>query len=191
MPAQGCCRSGSPDTNLCFPAHTDLDRAKELRADAAAFVVISPIALAYDFADPLAKLVAERIAVDAREAGIVVQPYAESHLYSKAARGSMNADAVLLRMPLPSLDPSIALAARIDDLGLSPESAPAILGATRPEDLLEIERKLLENNRVMPVAHRSAGALAEQQRAQLAAAIEWSMEHWTSSGWKERDKHCL
>jgi ABC-type transport system substrate-binding protein len=131
----------------------DINRAKELRADAAAFVVISPIALAYDFADPLARLAAERIAVDAREAGIVVQPYAESHLYSKAARGSMNADAVLLRVPLQSLDPSVALAARMDDLGLPLESAPAILGATRPEDLLEIERKLLETNRVLPVAH--------------------------------------
>lgn len=131
----------------------DLNRAKELRADAAAFVVISPIALAYDFADPLARLAAERIAVDAREAGIVVQPYADPHLYSKAARGSMNADAVLLRVPLQSLDPSVTLAARMDDLGLSPESGPAIFGASRPEDLLEIERKLLEINRVLPVAH--------------------------------------
>jgi hypothetical protein len=132
---------------------TDINRAKELRADAAAFVVINPIALAYDFADPLAKLAAERIAVDAREAGIVVQPYAESHIYSKAARGSMNADAVLLRVQLQSLDPSVALAARSDDLGLPQENTPAILGATRPEDLLEIERKLLESNRVLPIAH--------------------------------------
>jgi len=124
-----------------------------LRADAAAYVVISPISLAYDFADPLARLAAERIAVDAREAGITVQPYAESHINSKAARASMNADAVLLRVPLHSLDPSVALAARLDDLGLPLESVPAILGATRPEDLLEIERKLLESNRVLPVAH--------------------------------------
>ena len=65
----------------------------------------------------------------------------------------MNADAVLLRVPLQSLDPSIALAARMDDLGLPQESTPAILSATRPEDLLEIERKLLESNRVLPVAH--------------------------------------
>jgi ABC-type transport system substrate-binding protein len=136
-----------------FNGASDINRAKELRADAAAFVVISPIALAYDFADPLARLAAERIAVDAREAGIIVQPYAESHLYSKAARTSINADAVLLRVPLQSLDPSIALATRAEDLGLSPETAPAILGATRPEDLLEIEHKLLETNRVLPVAH--------------------------------------
>ncbi|HEY2496395.1 MAG TPA: ABC transporter substrate-binding protein [Candidatus Angelobacter sp.] len=131
----------------------NLERAKELRADAAAYVVISPIALAYDFSDPLAKLVAERIAVDAREAGIIVQPYGESHINSKTARSSINADAVLLRLPLQSVDPASALSARIDDLGLFQESTSAILGAARPEDLFDIERKLLESNRVLPVAH--------------------------------------
>ena len=153
MAASGLLPQWVTGYEFMFSGATNIDRAKELRADAAAFVVISPIALAYDFADPLARLAAERIAVDAREAGIIVQPYAESHLYSKAARGSMNADAVLLRVPLQSLDPSVALATRTDDLGLSPESAPAIFSATRPEDLLEIERKLLETNRVLPVAH--------------------------------------
>jgi len=153
IPASGLLPQWLTGYEFMFNGATDINRAKELRADAAAFVVISPTALAYDFADPLARLAAERIAVDAREAGIVVQPYAESHLYSRAARGSMNADAVLLRVPLQSLDPSVALAARTDDLGIAQESTAAILGATRPEDLLEIERKLLETNRVLPVAH--------------------------------------
>ncbi|MGZ4856612.1 MAG: ABC transporter substrate-binding protein [Candidatus Angelobacter sp.] len=153
VPASGLLPQWLTGYEFIFGGAPNVDRAKELRADAAAFVVINPISLAYDFADPLAKLAAERIAVDAREAGIVVQPYAESHIYSKAARASINADAVLLRVPLQSLDPSVALAARSDDLGLSPENNPAIFGATRPEDLLEIERKLLENNRVLPVAH--------------------------------------
>lgn len=153
MPASGLLPQWLTGYEFMFGGAMNVDRAKELRADAAAFVVISPIALAYDFADPLARLAAERIAVDAREAGIVVQPYAESHIYSKASRASINADAVLLRVPLQSLDPSVALLARADDLGLSQENTPAILGATRPEDLLEIERKLLESNRVLPVAH--------------------------------------
>jgi len=65
----------------------------------------------------------------------------------------MNADAILVRVPLQSLDPSVALAARTDDLGLAQENTPAILGATRAEDLLEIERKLVTSNRVVPVAH--------------------------------------
>ncbi|MGC2697584.1 MAG: ABC transporter substrate-binding protein [Candidatus Angelobacter sp.] len=152
-PASGLLPQWMTGYEFMFPGGTDLARARELRADAAAFVVITPIMLAYDAADPLAKLVAERIAVNARDAGILVQPYAESHIYSKAARGSINADAVLLVLPLQSVEPSIALAARADDLGLSAESAPAILGASRSEDLLAVERKLLENHRVIPVAH--------------------------------------
>ncbi len=135
-----------------FPGNTDLQHARELRADAAAYVVITPIMLAYDAADPLAKLVAERIAVDAREAGIVVQPYAESHMNSRIARSSMNADAVLLRAPLQSVEPSVALAALADDLGFAAD-VPAILGSTRPEDLLDAERKLLADHRIVPVAH--------------------------------------
>jgi ABC-type transport system substrate-binding protein len=136
-----------------FSVETSLERARALRADAAAYVVITPVMLAYDAADPLTRLVAERIAVDAREAGIVVQPYAEPHVNSKTARAAMNADAVLLRLPLQSVEPSVALAALVDDLGLFPESVPSLLGAARPEDLLEGERKLLENHRVLPVAH--------------------------------------
>jgi ABC-type transport system substrate-binding protein len=136
-----------------FPGNLDLAHARELRADAAAYVVVTPIMLAYDAGDPLAKLVAERIAVDAREAGIVVQPYAESHVSSKAARSSMNADAVLMRLPLQSLEPSVSLAALAGDLGASPESLQAILGADRPEELLEAERRLLSDHRIIPVAH--------------------------------------
>jgi ABC-type transport system substrate-binding protein len=153
VPASGLLPQWLTGYEFMFGGAINIDRAKELRADAAAFVVISPIALAYDFADPLARLAAERIAVDAREAGIVVQPYAESHIYSKASRATINADAVLLRVPLQSLELSVALLARADDLGIYQEKNPAILGATRPEDLLEVERKLLENNRVLPVAH--------------------------------------
>ena len=153
IPASGLLPQWLTGYEFMFSGATDMNRAKELRADAAAYIVISPISLAYDFADPLARLAAERIAVDVREAGIIIQPYAESHINSKAARASINADAVLLRVPLQSLDPSVALAARMDDLGLPLESTSAILGASRPEDLLDIERKLLENNRVFPVAH--------------------------------------
>jgi hypothetical protein len=117
-------------------------------------VIINPIALAYDFADPLAKLTAERIAVDAREAGVVVQPYGEAHVGSKSGRAALNADAVLLRLPLESLEPAVALAAALDDLGLSdPNSAP--LNAGQLEDVFQLEGKALESFRVVPVAHVS------------------------------------
>ena len=137
-----------------FPGGPNLDRAKELRAEAAGLVIISPIALAYDFSDPVAKLVAERIAVDAREAGIVVQPFGEPHVANKSARPGMNADAVLLRLPLESVQPAVALAAALDDMGLAdPTTAP--LNAGRLEDVFELEGKSLADFRVIPIAHVS------------------------------------
>jgi hypothetical protein len=48
----------------------------------------------------------------------------------------------------------VALSALADDLGFS-DSAPAIFGATRQEDLLEVERKILAGYRAIPVAHLS------------------------------------
>lgn len=152
VPASGLLPQWLTGYEFMFPAAADLQRARDIRADAAAYVVIPPIMLAYDASDPLLKSVADRIAVDAREAGIVVQPYPEAHINSKTARASMNADAVLLRLLLPSVEPSIALAQCADDLGLG-DAAPAILAASRPEDLFEDERKLLENHRVIPIAH--------------------------------------
>jgi peptide/nickel transport system substrate-binding protein len=152
-PASGLLPQWLTGYEFMFPGSTDLQRARELRADAAAYVIITPIMLAYDAADPLAKLVAERIALDAREAGIIVQPYAEAHVNSKTARAQINTDAALLRTSLQSIEPSVALAALIDDLGFSGESTTAILAAARPEDLLEDERKLLAEHRVLPVTH--------------------------------------
>jgi ABC-type transport system substrate-binding protein len=131
----------------------DRARARKLAADAGLGAPSPPISLAYDFADPGAKLVAERIAFDASQAGITVRPYGESHVNSKSAQVSMNADAVLLRLPLASLEPCVALAALAGDLGMDAETVSAALQAARPEDLLQAERKALENFRVLPVAH--------------------------------------
>ena len=153
-PASGILPQWLTGYEFLFPGGPNLDRAKELRAEAAGLVIISPIALAYDFSDPVAKLVAERIAVDAREAGIVVQPFGEPHVANKSARPGMNADAVLLRLPLESVQPAVALAAALDDMGLAdPTTAP--LNAGRLEDVFELEGKSLADFRVIPVAHVS------------------------------------
>jgi ABC-type transport system substrate-binding protein len=135
-----------------FPDINNLEQAYKLRMDAG---IVPPITLAYDFSDPVSKMVAERIAVDAREAGITVQPYGDSHLNMRSARKTMNADAVLLRLPLRSLDPSAALAAIAEELDLPADINAAALSAARPEDLLALERKVMTDYRVLPVAHIS------------------------------------
>jgi hypothetical protein len=155
VPASGLLPQWLTGYEFLFPGGTDLERARALRAEAAGLVIISPIALAYDFADPLAKLAAERIALDAREAGLTVQPYGEAHMNSKGSRGSINADAVLLRVPLGSLEPSVALGSLAEELGLPSEVSVSALSAVRPEDLFEVESKALADFRVIPISHIS------------------------------------
>jgi ABC-type transport system substrate-binding protein len=135
-----------------FPDKSNPELAHKLRMEAG---TVPPVTLAYDFADPVSKMVAERIAVDAREAGIAVQPYGDPHVNTSASRKTMNADAVLLRVPLPALDPSAALAGFADNLDLSPELFAAILSAGRADELFVAERKILEDYRIIPVAHIS------------------------------------
>src|SRR5579864_7634654 len=146
----------------------DTDRARRLAATAGG--ITTPVTLAYDFSDPTAKLVAERIQVDAGQAGIQVKPYGESHLNSRTARATMNADAVLLRVPLPAVEPGVALAALSATLGLDAQTASSVLAAGRPEDLLFAERKALEGFHVIPVA-----------RLPQAVWINGSAHNWLQS----------
>lgn len=135
-----------------FTDKPDIEQARRLRTQAG---TAPPISLAYDFSDSVSRMVAERIAVDAREAGIAVQPVGDAHINTKTGRRASAADAVLLRLPLRALDPSAALDAIADDLDLPPEMLAAIVSAGRPDELLAAERKALEDFRLIPVAHLS------------------------------------
>ena len=135
-----------------FSTSADPAQARKLRNEANSS---GPVSLAYDFSDAGARIVAERIAVDAREAGIVVQPYGEAHVNSQTGRRTLNADAVLLRVPLRSLDASAALAGMAVDLDLDAENTAAILRAGPPDEAYDAERKALEGFRILPIAHVS------------------------------------
>ena len=118
-----------------FGAARDLERAR----DRAALIQPVPhVALSYDPADPLARLIAERIALNAREAGVVIQ----------VAPGG-KADVRLARVRLSSLDATQALADLATAFGL-PWQAPA--GAA-PEASFQAEQKMLEDYRVVPLFH--------------------------------------
>jgi len=121
-----------------FPAARDLERARQKTA----FLLKSGmrITLAYDAADPLARPIAERIALNAREAGVIVQ----------VASGG-TADVRLARVPLRSLDPEQALASYAAAFGMA-TSFKAPLSPS-PQANLDAEQKLLEDGRVVPLFH--------------------------------------
>jgi ABC-type transport system substrate-binding protein len=165
-----------------FPAAPDVDQARKLRTEAGAS---GPVSLAYDYSDAGARIVAERIAVDAREAGITVQPFGDGHINSRAGRRASGADAVLLRVPLRSSDAAAALAGLADDLDMDTESAAAIMKAGRPDELLSAEQKALENFRIVPVVHLPQTLWLNRNihNWQQQANGNWRLEQvWVESG---------
>jgi peptide/nickel transport system substrate-binding protein len=117
-----------------FPTEADLPRARQAREQVH---TIPNWTLGYDGSDPMARLLAERIALNAKDAGLLLQPTA-----------SAAADLRLVRILLASPDPWIALA-EVAALGGTP------LGKKQGsvEDLYASERSLLATQRVIPLFH--------------------------------------
>jgi len=130
-----------------FSTPVDLERAKQLRSEVSATQRASrgPIKVAYDFTDSLARSVAERIAVNAREAGIAVQ------VAPPGPASAAGYDARLVRLRLVSTNAPTALESLLAALGeirsLGPE-APAT-----PEQLYAAERAVVDSYRVLPLVH--------------------------------------
>ena len=126
--------------SFLFPVGAGLERARQLRRDLGS---APSLTLAYDWSDPLARAIAERVSVNARDVGITIQPYGEN----LAARGA-NADVRVVRMPLASSDPAAALAAISAATGR--QSPPA---ADSPEDLYTSDRALRSDLRLVPIVY--------------------------------------
>ena len=121
-----------------FPAETDLPRARHLRDQVRG---VTTWTIAYDSSDPIARLLAERVALNARDAGLSLQPAA-----------TPAADVRVVRIPLAAADPWIALANVGPVIGLP---APKINGGSA-EDLYSAEQSLLATRRLIPLFHLPA-----------------------------------
>jgi ABC-type transport system substrate-binding protein len=107
-PAGGLLPQWSSGTAFLFSTAADPSGAKELAGEIGG----SPrIVLGYDASDSLEESLAERIAVDAREAGIHVAPEA-----LPSDRVASNCDARLVRSRMPSPHPGVALASLLTAL---------------------------------------------------------------------------
>ena len=101
--------------------------------------------LSYDASDPLAHLVAERILLNARDAGIALQLVT-----------SGTSDLRLIRIPLSSLCPQVALA----QLARTFQVAQPKFANSSITELYSAENTLLKSHRIIPLLHmRSAVAL--------------------------------
>jgi peptide/nickel transport system substrate-binding protein len=117
-----------------FSTEPDRLRAQQLRDQIPG---VPSFALGYDSNDSLARLLAERIALNARDAGLSVQ---------------LNASATelrLVRIPLASCDPWTSLLVLNNQLGLPPIEAKA----HSIEQLFASEQSMLASGRVIPLFH--------------------------------------
>jgi peptide/nickel transport system substrate-binding protein len=105
----------------------------------------STLLLGYDSSGPLEQAVAERIAVNAGDAGIRVSTK------GLGAGQTAGVDARVVRLRMVSPDPREALAGYFSSLGVA--AAWPSAGAGTPEDLYEREREALENYRIVPLVH--------------------------------------
>ncbi len=101
--------------------------------------------LAYDASDTVTRVIAERVLLNARDAGITLQ-----------LTGSADFDLRLVRIPLSSSEPHVALA----ELAKSLQLPRPHFGNGSVSDLYSAERTLLQSHRVIPLLHlQSAVAL--------------------------------
>jgi peptide/nickel transport system substrate-binding protein len=94
--------------------------------------------LGYDAADPVARLMADRIALNAADVGIKVVPSTNSAT-----------DIRLVRLNIPSLDPHVALTGLAGAIG----AAQPKFTDSSSEELYAAERTLLQSQRVIPLVH--------------------------------------
>lgn len=124
-----------------FAAARDLEQARALSATRR---FTRPLLLGYEPQDILGRTIAERLALNAREAGILLHTLPASALPASAA-----ADLRLLRVRLASANPEDALAQLAALLGLP----PVTISAPSPEALYTAEKLLLEDHWVIPLFH--------------------------------------
>jgi peptide/nickel transport system substrate-binding protein len=118
-----------------FPAQTDVTKAQEDRGA----VNQAPVwTLGYNPADSLSQVMAERIALNARDVGLRVQ----------LAAGP-NADMQLMRVRLQTTDAAVGLKTAAAQLGL----AEPKLDNTTAQALYQAENSLLQGQRIIPLFH--------------------------------------
>jgi len=119
-----------------FQSTPDVARAKQLVAP----LRLGMLTLSYSADDPFLRSVAERIALNARDAGVNLQPTT-----------APNANLSLVEWPLESADASGELAHMAGLLGM-PDLAGS-LDPSKPESLYQAERALLDEHRVIPLVY--------------------------------------
>jgi peptide/nickel transport system substrate-binding protein len=148
-----------------FGTDRDLDRAMPLLKPAP-----PPLVLAYDAAEPSLRLIAERIALNAREAGAILKPSSTDE-----------PDLVLIRVSATATDPGLALA----EYGRGLQMPLPVFGRSR-EEVWQAERRSLVGGWVVPLFHVPAayGVRTRVRNWVKPGAVWWKLDEV----WLEGDR---
>lgn len=120
--------------SFLFRSATDVARAKQIVSQ----VHTATATLGYPPNDPFLRSIAERVALNARDAGITIQP-------TPAASANLR----LVEWPLESADTASELKRIADVLGAGDRASQ--LDRQKPESLYQFERALLDEHRILPL----------------------------------------
>ncbi len=150
-PAAGILPNWMTGYSAVFSTQANPQRARTLLADSRQPALNLSFGLSYDPRDPQAQLIAERIALNAREVGITVQ-----------VSLSGAEDIRLTRIVLPSPDPATSLTEAARQLGLPQSAFPATprVNSLDLDDLYQAERSSLEGYSVIPLFHLPVASAA-------------------------------
>jgi peptide/nickel transport system substrate-binding protein len=134
--------------SFLFATTPQVARARQLRAEAKQTAALT---LVYDAADPLARLVAERVALNANDAGITLKTLPSTQNVTVP-------DIELVRVRLASTDPVVALAevSRTDRMALPMPEAPPV---SFP-DVYRAATAALQDHWAVPIAYLPAASAA-------------------------------
>ncbi len=134
-PARGLLPNWMTGYEFLFSSETNVPLAHQVVTESK---LVASWTLGYDTTDSTARLLAERIALNAHDSGINLLP-----------TNNAIADIRLVRLNLSSLDPHVALMQLATDLGLP---APNFTSSSI-EEMYAAERSLLQSQRVIPLVH--------------------------------------
>jgi peptide/nickel transport system substrate-binding protein len=157
-----------------FDAERNLERAKELRGRLPSSLAgpAQPLRVTVDANNELSKLIAERVAVDARAAGLTLQTVkASTRAASEAAGSKSDAEAQLVAWRYTSLSPRNVL----ESLGTSARRPGQEAGVPLEADARYAwEKRMMDERNLLPLV-----AVPD------FAAIDGRVRNWAPSPWGE------
>lgn len=135
LPAASLLPTWMSGYGFVFSSRADLQKARQLRGQVQMARVWT---IGYDASDPLARLLVERVALNAKDAGLTLVP-----------TGVGSTDLRLTRIPVASSDPWVALEALASQTGLP----RAQNEGSSVEDLYAAELAAVASERVIPLFH--------------------------------------